>query len=239
MRDRACGNGGMVRPVLGGNPFSSVGEATLDIILIAGAKSRPRTLTIHWRHWTGGAFALAVLVLAVTFTSQHLRVLLVSALARSGLPPIVSDHDPARQDERDLQQGKVNAMAVRIGELQAKLLTLDGLGARLAEIAGLKAQEFPSRQPGGSPGRGGADSTLPSRELSVGELTSSLDSLTRELDRRSDQFGVLETMLLQDSVRRQFLPTLAPVIDGWFSSNFGYRIDPFTGMQSFHEGIDF
>jgi murein DD-endopeptidase MepM/ murein hydrolase activator NlpD len=35
------------------------------------------------------------------------------------------------------------------------------------------------------------------------------------------------------------MPTLAPIINGWFSSNFGYRIDPFTGLQSFHEGIDF
>jgi murein DD-endopeptidase MepM/ murein hydrolase activator NlpD len=44
---------------------------------------------------------------------------------------------------------------------------------------------------------------------------------------------------MQDSLKRKFLPTLAPIIDGWFSSNFGYRIDPFTGLQSFHEGIDF
>ena len=35
------------------------------------------------------------------------------------------------------------------------------------------------------------------------------------------------------------MPTPAPIIDGWFSSDFGHRIDPFAGMQSFHEGIDF
>ena len=27
--------------------------------------------------------------------------------------------------------------------------------------------------------------------------------------------------------------------EGWFSSNFGVRIDPFTGESAFHEGIDF
>jgi murein DD-endopeptidase MepM/ murein hydrolase activator NlpD len=36
-----------------------------------------------------------------------------------------------------------------------------------------------------------------------------------------------------------FLPTLLPVVDGWYSSNFGLRIDPFSGQSSFHEGIDF
>ena len=44
---------------------------------------------------------------------------------------------------------------------------------------------------------------------------------------------------MQDSANRKFLPTLLPIVDGWYSSNFGYRIDPFTGQQSFHEGIDF
>jgi murein DD-endopeptidase MepM/ murein hydrolase activator NlpD len=73
----------------------------------------------------------------------------------------------------------------------------------------------------------------------VPELTALLESLTREVDKRSDQLGLLQAMLVQESIRRQFMPTLAPIMDGWFSSNFGYRIDPFTGMQSFHEGIDF
>ena len=59
------------------------------------------------------------------------------------------------------------------------------------------------------------------------------------MDERSDQLGVLEALLVADSANRKFLPTLAPIVDGWFSSNFGYRIDPFTGLQSFHEGIDF
>ena len=41
------------------------------------------------------------------------------------------------------------------------------------------------------------------------------------------------------ATNRKFLPTFAPIVDGWYSSNFGYRIDPFNGMKSFHEGIDF
>jgi murein DD-endopeptidase MepM/ murein hydrolase activator NlpD len=63
--------------------------------------------------------------------------------------------------------------------------------------------------------------------------------LRHQLDERTDQLGVLEALLVADSANRKFMPTLAPVVDGWFSSNFGYRIDPFSGMQSFHEGIDF
>jgi murein DD-endopeptidase MepM/ murein hydrolase activator NlpD len=45
--------------------------------------------------------------------------------------------------------------------------------------------------------------------------------------------------LVSDSANKKFLPTLKPVVDAWYSSNFGWRLDPFTGQQSFHEGIDF
>ena len=67
----------------------------------------------------------------------------------------------------------------------------------------------------------------------------SWSKLSRQVDERTDQLGVLEALLVQNSANRKFLPTLAPIVDGWFSSNFGYRIDPFTGQHSFHEGIDF
>ena len=44
---------------------------------------------------------------------------------------------------------------------------------------------------------------------------------------------------MQTSASRKFLPSLPPIINGWYSSNFGFRIDPFSGMKTFHEGIDF
>jgi murein DD-endopeptidase MepM/ murein hydrolase activator NlpD len=73
----------------------------------------------------------------------------------------------------------------------------------------------------------------------VREFSDLLAKLARQVDERADQLGVLEALLVQNSANRMFLPTLAPILDGWFSSNFGYRIDPFTGLRSFHEGIDF
>jgi len=45
--------------------------------------------------------------------------------------------------------------------------------------------------------------------------------------------------VVTDSVNKKFLPSLSPIENGWFSSNFGWRVDPFSGEKSFHEGIDF
>jgi murein DD-endopeptidase MepM/ murein hydrolase activator NlpD len=212
----------------------------LNIILVAGANARARTITLDWRHWAGGGASLFVLFLLFTFAFNFVTLKWAAAMQHPWLSAIVladQREEAARVHER--VQGHLNAMALRLGELQARMMRLDGLGERLAKTAGLKPQELPSLQPGTPPGRGGPQSSLPSRNLSVREFADLVDQLTRQVDARSDQLSVLEALLVHDSANRKFLPTLYPVVDGWFSSNFGYRIDPFTGQSSMHEGIDF
>jgi murein DD-endopeptidase MepM/ murein hydrolase activator NlpD len=127
-------------------------------------------------------------------------------------------------------------MAVRLGQMQAQLLRLDTLGERLAKLAGFRPQDLMFGQP---PGQGGAPSTLPSQDLSFGDLSRQLDALTRALDDRGDKLGVLDSMYTADSARKKMIPTTLPVHATWNSSTYGWRIDPFTGQRAFHEGIDF
>ena len=130
-------------------------------------------------------------------------------------------------------------MALRLGELQARMMRLDGLGERLAKIAGLKPQELPSLQPGTAPGAAAPSRRCRRATLSVDEFSDLLAKLGRQVDERTDQLGVLEALLVAGLGQPQVPADAAPIVDGWYSSNFGYRIDPFTGQQSFHEGIDF
>jgi murein DD-endopeptidase MepM/ murein hydrolase activator NlpD len=44
-------------------------------------------------------------------------------------------------------------------------------------------------------------------------------------------------MLESQAARLASTPTIWPT-QGWVSSPFGYRIDPFTGRRTFHRGID-
>jgi murein DD-endopeptidase MepM/ murein hydrolase activator NlpD len=211
----------------------------LNIILVTGATARARTITLDWRHWAAGGFSLLVLFLSFTFMFNFVTLRWAAAVQHPWLQALLladQREEAARVEER--VQGHLNAMALRLGELQARVMLLDGLGERLAKTAGLKPQELPSLQ-GAAPGRGGAESSLPSRNLSVHEFSDLVEKLARQVDERSDQMSVLEALLIQDSANRKFLPTKYPIVDGWYSSNFGYRIDPFTGQQSMHEGIDF
>ncbi len=212
----------------------------LNIILVAGANARARTITLDWRHWSIGGAALLVVFLVFTFAFNFVTLKWAAAAQHPWLQRIVladQREEAARTHER--VQVHLNTMAMRLGELQAQMLRLDGLGDRLAKTAGLKPQELPSLQTGAVPGRGGAMSSAPSRDLSVQEFADLVGSLARQMDARSDQLSVLEALLVHDSANRKFLPTLYPILDGWYSSNFGYRIDPFNGQQSMHEGIDF
>jgi murein DD-endopeptidase MepM/ murein hydrolase activator NlpD len=212
----------------------------LNIIFVSGATARARTLTLDWRHWTTGGIGLAILFLAFTLLFNYLTLRYAAAINHPLLQAIVlADQRQEAQKAQEVIQGHLSAMAVKLGELQAQMLRIDGLGERLAKLAGLKPQELTmAPQDSSNAGRGGPAPTM-TRELSVDEFSALLAQLSRQVNERSDQLGVLEALLVNDSANKKFLPTLSPIEDGWFSSNFGWRLDPFTGQKSFHEGIDF
>jgi murein DD-endopeptidase MepM/ murein hydrolase activator NlpD len=219
---------------------ASSGGAQLNIILVSNATARARTLTLDWRHAVVGGLALVTVFVAFAFAFNYVALRYAAAIQHPWLQAMVlADQRQEAQRTQQRVQGHLNAMALKVGELQAQLLRLDGLGEHLAKAAGLKPQELPSLQSGRVPGRGGAESSVPAQAVSVNELSDLVARLGRQIDERSDQLGVLEALLVQDSANRKFLPTLAPIEDGWFSSNFGFRIDPFTGLKAFHDGIDF
>ncbi|HVO88453.1 MAG TPA: M23 family metallopeptidase [Casimicrobiaceae bacterium] len=212
----------------------------MNIILVTGANARARTLTLDWRHWTVGSLALVTLFVSFTLAFNFITLKWAAAVQHPWLQAIVlADQRAEAQREQERIQGHLNAMAMRLGELQARMMRLDWLGERLAKVAGLKPQELEALQLDSAPGRGGPEPSTLARNLSVPQFAGLLDRLVQQVNQRSDQLGVLEALLVESSANRKFLPTLLPIIDGFFSSNFGNRIDPFTGQQSFHEGIDF
>jgi murein DD-endopeptidase MepM/ murein hydrolase activator NlpD len=212
----------------------------LNIIVVAGANARARTLTLDWRHGAAAAFVALALLGALALALNDVALRFAPAVG-GWLPGLTrsAPREPVDAPAGDQVRGHLSAMAMRVGELQAQIARLEGLGERLARSAGLKPQDLPGLQPGSMPGRGGATSALPQRDVTAQELSRLLDDLSHQLDARADQFGVLEAVLLQVSAKRKFLPSLPPIVAGWHSSNFGYRIDPFTGQNAFHEGIDF
>lgn len=209
----------------------------MNIILVSGRLAKARTISLGVPQFVVlgiGAF-IAVILLA-----GLLHYLTLRFAADFRLPYFENMVLSAQQQQNEKDQSylreNLNAMAIRLGQMQAQLLRLDTVGERLAKFAGFKPQDLMFDQP---PGRGGAVSSLPSQDLSLGDFTRQLDLLTRQLDDRSDQLGILESLFTLDNAKKKLIPTMLPVEGGWYSSNFGWRIDPFSGQRAFHEGIDF
>jgi murein DD-endopeptidase MepM/ murein hydrolase activator NlpD len=141
--------------------------------------------------------------------------------------------DDLKRSETQTREG-LNALAVKMGELQARIMRLDAFGERLAKSAGIKREEFRFDE---KPGQGGP-APMPGRELTMNEFQQMLDEISRVLDDRSDKLGVLDSFLMDDRLTRKTVPTTMPVPMGYYSSNYGYRLDPFTGRQTFHTGVD-
>ena len=134
-------------------------------------------------------------------------------------------------------QDHINALSLRLGQLQAHVIRIDALGNRLASMAKLDKGEFDFDQP---PAQGGPVSGLgvQAAQDQVNLLTS-MDELYKQLEDSEQQLSVLETMMLHSNLQKQVLPAGRPVNSGWTSSYFGIRNDPFTGKRAHHDGVDF
>lgn len=131
---------------------------------------------------------------------------------------------------------QVDTLAVRVGQMNARLLRLDALGKRLTEVANLKRGEFDFDAP---PAMGGQEIPASEPIAVIPELNDLLERLSVSLDDRERQLGALESLILARELSRQIVPGGRPVFEGYVSSPFGYRADPITGRSAFHSGLDF
>jgi len=207
----------------------------VHIILVSDRLATAKTITITARHL---ALAAAGLVLTVLVLSSLFSYFTVRHAAEVRLPflqsLLVSVREQETQKTQEFLRENLNAMAVRLGQLQAQLMRLDTLGERLGQLSGIK----PSDKPADKPGQGGPF-IAPNKPLTPDDLQRQIDQLSRQLESKGDYLGLIETELMDERVKKNQLPTALPVEAQWNASGFGWRIDPFTGEQAMHEGIDF
>ena len=141
----------------------------------------------------------------------------------------------AQQAEKEMRE-QLNSLAVKLGEIQARLMRLDAFGERLGKAAGIKPSEFRFSE---TPGQGGPAPSSSASEISYTDFQSQIAEISRVLDDRGDKLGMLDSVLMVGRLAAKAMPTILPVDGAYYSSNFGYRIDPFNGRQAFHTGVDF
>ena len=140
------------------------------------------------------------------------------------------------EDTKRMLQEKVNALAMRVGQMNANVIRLDALGKRLTRMANLDDGEFDFGHP---PPMGGGETGADGQPAQVPSLTAMVDDLQNQLSSREQQLSVLENLILTRELNKQVYPEGRPIQQGWISSYFGSRADPFTGYSAVHKGIDF
>jgi murein DD-endopeptidase MepM/ murein hydrolase activator NlpD len=210
----------------------------MHIILVSNRLATAKSISLSVHHLLLG---MALLVAAVAALSGSMFYL-ASRHAPEVKLPLLQMLQPSAQEQqtgnaKEFMRDNLNAMAVRLGQMQAQLMRLDALGERLSALAGIKPQEFRMSE---LPGRGGALSTsIAVQDMTMHDFTWQLDALSRHLENRYDDMGMLENQLFDARVKKKLMPTVRPVDVNWNASSFGWRIDPITGQSTMHEGVDF
>lgn len=209
----------------------------MNIILVSDSLARSRNVTLSQPQvvlvalgilMSGFFLAMATYVATMKFSTDLRNPYLRSILA-------TLHEEDLRRNESEMKES-LNSLAVKVGELQARIMRLDAFGERLAKAAGIKTSEFRFDE---KPGQGGASpSPAFSHDLTLPEFKQKLGEISRILDDRSDKMGVIDSVFMDDRLARKTIPTTLPVRLGYYSSNYGYRIDPISGRSSFHTGVD-
>jgi murein DD-endopeptidase MepM/ murein hydrolase activator NlpD len=138
---------------------------------------------------------------------------------------------------RDRAQEQLDALAIRMGELNARAIRLDALGGRLTEMAELDNGEFDFDS---EPAVGGP--LEPAAVPDDGQLADFLlemKTMDKALHDQEQQLSILEGLLMTRKLNERLSPKGRPVKGGYLSSYFGQRTDPFTGKAATHRGVDF
>ncbi|MCK9388573.1 MAG: M23 family metallopeptidase [Sulfuritalea sp.] len=209
----------------------------MHIILVSDRLATARSITLTWRHAVLFVVALFSSVLVLSSLFSYVTVRHAAEIRLPFLQDLVrAVNAEETQRSKDFVRENLNAMAVKLGEMQAQLLRLDTIGERLAGMAGVKPQELKTFNVKAD-GRGGP-LVLPAT-MSATELQRAVDALAHQLEAKSDAISMIESQLLEDRIKKSLLPTSMPVEAQWNASSYGWRVDPFTGERAMHEGIDF
>lgn len=215
----------------------------MQIMITHDVSARVRVLQLS--RWQLALLALG-LVFLLMLTSGAVYHWFFLKAAREGWPVVSSVvkwvvRDEIAQRDRFMREN-LDAIAQKVGEVQAKLVRLEAVSERVSGLAGVKPEELRLlQQPAvGAPapvgGRGGA--YLPLRSPTLEELNDTVTGLDGLSDLHADVFTLIESRLFEERMRGLMVPSATPV-DGPVGSGFGFRSDPITGRTALHTGLDF
>jgi murein DD-endopeptidase MepM/ murein hydrolase activator NlpD len=213
----------------------------MNVVIFGKGFGKPRQVNLSGRACAvlGSAFAAVLISIASVggYWYSSLTGSGVSVYEVADLMGELDEHRNAIDTTRQQSEDTLDALAIRIGQMNARVIRLDALGRRLTDMAELDDGEFDFDS---EPALGGPEEPyLNSNSAGAPGLIAAMESLDSQLHNREAQLGVLESVLMTQNLSDRVYPQGRPVKSGWMSSYFGKRTDPFTGKPASHRGVDF
>ncbi len=209
----------------------------MNIILISSQSAQAKKIVITKMHFIIFASILLFTVLTSALALNFFSLRYADRIEAPVLKALFVGPQEKRHQKMQMQlNDNLNIMAIKLGKMQAQLMRLNALGTQLLELSDFESEDFMLDQ---LPGQGGTYADLYAEPLSFKAFEQQLYELSGKIDSQSDLFGALETLLRSEKLSKRVLPSVMPVETDWYSSGFGFRIDPFTGKRALHEGVDF
>ena len=199
-------------------------KKSFSVIIVPHTKTNTRTLRFSKKAVKlviGGA-GLAVIVLGL-FLADYFSMTLIRAKYRT----LVRESSEQKQRLAETEN--------TIKRLETTVANYEDYARKLNVLMGFKSADVIPGEPGiggGDPGEGGPPQAAP-----PGMTLDAMQSLTLKAESVEKSLDSLVGVLESQAARLASTPTIWPA-QGWVSSPFGYRIDPFTGRRTFHRGID-
>lgn len=219
----------------------------MQILITHGGLARTRVLSLSRLQIIFGLCCLVATLLLLSGAVYHFIFL---KAARDGWP-VVSQLVKLVVRDENAQRDKVlrdnlDAMARKVGEMQARMVNLEAMGERVTGLAGVKPDELKSLQrPASAPDRSGSRAPggqggpyVPLEHPSLEQLDKTLGVLEQLADQHGDMLTLAESRLFESRLKSLMVPNSRPV-DAPVGSGFGFRTDPITGRAALHTGLDF
>jgi hypothetical protein len=213
----------------------------MNVVIFGKGFGKPRQLSLSGPMAGAAAVLLALVVMTAGFAGGYWYSSQtgsgVSSTELVGLTTQIAEQKETIEAIRQGNEDTLDAFAIRIAQMNARMIRLDAVGRRLTEMADIEDSEFNFDS---EPALGGPEEPMAAgSNVAVPEVVEAMTVLGYQLDNREAQLGVLESVLMNQNLKDRVYPQGRPVKSGWLSSYFGKRTDPFTGKPANHTGIDF
>lgn len=231
-------------------------KLTLLVVPLDGA--RTKSWVVSYATLTGilAVSVMSLLLIIGLFTANWMQARRLSDLTlelEKG-----SSENASLKAQIQAQEKQLNDLYLRIANMESHLVDMNDVSAQIYEVLeqlGVDTQSLPplalvTTVMGTDDAQGSNEATYEDSEKAeidksvsaqggpiLEQVYDAVNVLEEVLPAQITSLSQVKEVLEEERYRMEHTPSIWPA-EGWVSSGFGRRKDPFTGKNAYHEGID-